>query len=146
MPSHFSLICHLNHFNLHLMYLIKCIKTTSQLSQISFFLVFLMWSHCGYLLQMVWSEQKIFKGFGEYATSFNPTPLPLISLIAMAVKWGLRCWESGTYKSVSFMDNDFAKVYRQHSNSLAQFKVKQLVNLQKLCCTLCEDAWYVVCF
>jgi hypothetical protein len=42
MPSHFFLICHLNHLNLHLMYLIKCIKTINQPSQIRFFLVFLM--------------------------------------------------------------------------------------------------------
>jgi hypothetical protein len=43
MPSHFGLICHLNHLNLHLMYLIKCAKTISHQRQISFFLIFLMY-------------------------------------------------------------------------------------------------------
>jgi Domain of unknown function (DUF6532) len=91
-------------------------------------------------------SKKSSEGVGDYATSFNPIPSPLIALIATAVECALRCWESGTYKSVSFTDHDFVKVYRQHSKSLAQFKAKQPANLQKLCCTLWEDAWYVIFF
>ena len=100
------------------------------------------------LLAHQWFDpsKKSSEGVGDYATSFNPVPPPLIALIATAIECVLRCWESGTYKSVSFTDHDFAKVYHRHSNSLAQFEAKQPVNLQKLCCTFWEDAWFVVCF
>ena len=65
------------------------------------------------LLAQQWFDpsKKSSEGVGDYAMSFNPIPSPLIALIAMAVECTLRCWESGTYKSVSFMDHNFAKVY-----------------------------------
>jgi hypothetical protein len=65
------------------------------------------------LLAQQWFNlsKKSSKGVGDYAMSFNPIPSPLIALIATAVECTLSCWESGTYKSVSFTDHDFAKVY-----------------------------------
>ena len=100
------------------------------------------------LLAQQWFDpsKKSSEGVGDYAMSFNPIPSPLIALIATAVECALRCWESGTYKSVSFTDHDFAKVYRRHSTSLARFEAKQPANFQKLCRTLWEDAWYVIFF
>jgi hypothetical protein len=93
------------------------------------------------LLARQWFDpsKKSSEGVGDYAASFNPIPPPLVALLATAVECALRCWESGTYKSISFTDHDFAKVYRRHSKSLARFEEKQPVNLQKRCCTLCKD-------
>jgi len=97
------------------------------------------------LLAQQWfdSSKKSSEGVGDYAASFNPIPPALIALIATAVECALRCWESGTYRSISFTDHDFAKVYRRHSKSLARFEAKQPANLQQLCRTLWVDAWYV---
>ena len=98
------------------------------------------------LLAQQWFDpsKKSSEGVGEYSASFNPIPPSLIALIATAAECALRCWESGTYKNISFTDHDFAKVYRRHSKSLTQFEAKQPVNFQKLCRTLWEDAWYVI--
>jgi hypothetical protein len=100
------------------------------------------------LLAQQWFDlsKKSSKGVGEYAASFNTIPPPLIALNVTAVEYTLRCWELGTFKSISFTDHNSAKVYCQHSKSLAKFEVKQPVNFQTLCCTLWADAWYVICF
>ncbi|KIM90130.1 hypothetical protein PILCRDRAFT_1498 [Piloderma croceum F 1598] len=95
------------------------------------------------LLAQQWFDlsKKSSEGVGDYAASFNPIPPALIALIATAIECALRCWESGTYRSINFTDHDFAKVYRRHSKSLAWFEVKQPANLQQLCRTLWVDAW-----
>ena len=64
------------------------------------------------LLAQQWFDpsKKSSEGTGDYTTSLNPILLPLVALIATAVECALRCWESGTYKSVSFTDHNFAKV------------------------------------
>jgi len=65
------------------------------------------------LLAQQWFNlsKKSSEGVGDYAASFNPIPPPLVALLATAVECALRCWESVMYKSISFMDHDFAKVY-----------------------------------
>jgi len=96
------------------------------------------------LLAQQWFDpnKKSWEGVGDYATTFNLMPTPLLAFIMREVECALKSWETGTYKNTSFTNHDYSKVYWWHSKSLAQFEEKAPANLLKLCCKLWEDAWF----
>ena len=95
---------------------------------------------------MVWSKQKIFRGCWWLRHIIQPNSVTSYCTYCNC------CWVCTQVLGVrhiqecQFHGPWFCESIPPHSKSLAQFKAKQPANLQKLCHTLWEDAWYVIFF